>query len=192
MKRLLVAAVLCAVVVGVDTGRCGSDVKIAVVDMARLVKAHPDTPAADSALEKQSEEYETEAKELKSKLEKLQKEVESAINDAQNKALSDSAREDKKKAAEAKLMSFRESEQKFRETRQQRQKDLNDQRMRLQRKIIGKIKEAISKHAAKNGYTIVLDSAAMSVTGVEMVLFSEEKLDVTDDVLKLLTKDKEK
>jgi outer membrane protein len=190
MRNMLVMLVLCAAVCAAPSVLAGGDVRIGTVDMARLVKAHPDTPGADSALEKQSDEFETEAKEMKGKLDKLQKEVENAISEAQNKALSDTAKDDKKKVAEEKLMAYRESEQKFRETRMQRQKELNDQRLRMQRKIVGKIKDAINTYAAKNGYTIVLDSSSMSVTGVETVLFGAEKLDMTDDIMKLLSKEK--
>ncbi|MBA4389244.1 MAG: hypothetical protein C0404_14820 [Verrucomicrobia bacterium] len=171
---------------------CASDVKLATVDMARLVKAHPDTPGADSSLEKQGEEFDVEAKGMRSKLEKLQKEVEEAVGEAQSKALSDEAREAKKKMVEEKVQAFRDGEKKFRETLNQRQKELNDQRLRLQKRIVGKIKDAVKKYAEKNGFTVVLDSSSMSVTGVETLVFSVEKLDITEEVLKTLTKEKAK
>ena len=88
--------------------------------------------------------------------------------------------------AEQKLNVLREAEMKIRDRMTQRQKEINDQKVRMQRRIVGKLREVIGKYAAEKGYAMVLDSAGMSISGVESVVYSRENMDITEDVLKVV------
>jgi outer membrane protein len=171
------------------TGRC-ADVKIGVVDMARLVKAHPDTPSADALLEKQLEEFQAEQKDMEDEFDKLKKAFDEARKEAGNKALSEEAREEKMQAAEEKLTAVRDYDRKVRETMGARQKQLSEQSLRMRKRIVEKIQEAVREYAAGKGFTVMLDSAALSVSGVEILLYASDKIDVTEDLLKVIGKSK--
>jgi Skp family chaperone for outer membrane proteins len=88
--------------------------------------------------------------------------------------------------AEAKLNTLRDCEMKIRERINQRQKEIADQKMRMQRRIVGKLREIVGKYSSEKGYTLVLDSSAMGISGVESVVYSKENLDVTEEVLKII------
>lgn len=167
-----------------------AETKVGVVDMAALVKAHPDTKPADTLLEKQVEDFELEQKEMQTELEKRKKAFEDAREEAMNKALNQEARSAKEKIAEEKLSQLRDYDRKCRDTLGKRQKEINDQRLRMQKRIVNKIKDIITQYATKNGYSMVFDKSGVSVNGVEPVVFAVDKADLTPDILKLLAKEK--
>jgi len=185
------ASVLAAVLLALSVGTAWSaEVKIAVVDMARLVRAHADTAPADAMLEKQMSDFQDEQKDMEGEYEKVKKAFDDARKEATDKALSEEAREGKMQVAEKKLIAVREFERKSRETLSARQKQITEDSLRLRKRIVGKIKEAIQDYAAKKGYTLVIDTAAQSVSGVEVVLYSSDKIDITEDMLKITSKGK--
>jgi Skp family chaperone for outer membrane proteins len=167
-----------------------ADVKIAVVDMARLVRSHPDTAPADAMLERQMKEFQDEQKDLEAEYETVKKAFDDARKEATNKALSEETREEKMREAEKKLIAVKEFERKSRDSLSARQKQISEDSLRLRKRIVGKIKNAVEDYAAKKGYTLVLDTAAQSVSGVEVVLYSSDKVDITDDMLKITSKAK--
>ena len=161
--------------------------KVAVVDMAKLVRAHPDTQSAESLLEKQMDEFEAEQKDAEAQYDKLRKEYEDAKALSENKALTDAARGDKRAEAEAKREALRSYEAKASEMLNMRRREINDQKVRIQKRIVSKVLEAVRAYAVKNGYALVLDSAGMSISGVEMVLFSSEQIDITGELVKIVS-----
>ncbi|OGV69889.1 MAG: hypothetical protein A2283_11420 [Lentisphaerae bacterium RIFOXYA12_FULL_48_11] len=163
-----------------------AEAKIVVVDMAKVMKAYSETKTAEALLEKQIEEFEAEQKDMLAERDKVRKEFEAARESARDKALSDKERESKMDVAEQKLNVLREAEMKIRDRMTQRQKEINDQKVRMQRRIVGKLREVIGKYAAEKGYAMVLDSAGMSISGVESVVYSRENMDITEDVLKVV------
>jgi outer membrane protein len=166
-----------------------ADLKIAVVDMGRLIKAHPDAKSADALLEKEVEDFEAEQKEMKEGYEKLKKAFEVARKEASNKALSEEAREEKIQKAESAIAEVRDYERKIQDELGTRQKQIGDLRLRMQKRIVGKILEAVKGYATKAGYTLVLDKTGNSVNGVEVVLYSEPKIDITEDLVKIVAKE---
>jgi Skp family chaperone for outer membrane proteins len=169
----------------------GSDQqKIGVVDMASLIKAHPETKAADAVLQKQVDDFEAEQKDMLSEIEKLKKSFDIARKEADSKALSESEKEKKLAAAEDKLNDLRDLDKKFRETMGERQKQISDQEIRMKRRIVGKIRDVVKEYAGKEKYSLVLDASALSVGGVENVLYSAEKNDITADIRKLIEEQK--
>lgn len=187
LKRTLVAGVVLIWVSG--AGWC-ADLKIAAVDMARLVKAHPDTPPADALLEKQIEEFQAEQKDMEAEFEKIKKAFDDARKETTNKALSEAAREEKLQAAEEKLTAVRDYDRKIRETLGARQKQLSEQSLRMRKRIVEKIQAEVREYAAKKEYALVLDSAALSVSGVEIMLYSSDKIDITEELVKIIGKSK--
>lgn len=163
-----------------------AEAKTAVVDMGRVLKAFNETKAAESLLEKQKDEYEAEQKEMMAEREKLKKEFEVARDNARSKAISEKERESKLDIAEEKLNALRECEMKIRETTSSRQKELADQGMRMQRRIVTKLRGIIGKVAAEKQIDLVLDSAAVGISGVESVIYAGKALDITEDVIKVV------
>ncbi len=188
MKRVLIcAAGLClAGWMALPAMAASADLKIGVVQMDRVVRAFPDAKSADSRLKEQVDEFETERDLIIGKINEQKKILEQAATEAQDKALSEAERDRKTDGVKAKLKSLRDMEQQLRETTNKQQRSLGEMEMRLRKHIMGKLKDIVAQYAKKNDFTLILDAASVGVGGVDIVLYSAEKADVTEAVLKLV------
>ncbi len=186
MKTIgLLAVILFVSFALVEDGQC-AQAKIAVVDMSALIQALPDTSDAEAELEKTLKEFEEEQEKLIERLEVLKEEFKKVRNEAQDRVLNEDARADKMAAAEKKLLELKEFEIKARETAGLRQKQLAGQKERFRKRIISKIAGVVKKYADERDFTLVMDSAAVSLSGSMSVVYSNDEIDITKDILKLL------
>jgi Skp family chaperone for outer membrane proteins len=162
------------------------DLRVAVVDLDRLIKAHPDTRTNVMILEQQVEDAENEQKKMVESLRELRSAIETASEQAQNEALSEKARTEAREEARSKFEELRRSEREARETLMMRKRELNDQRGRMQKRIVGKIHDVIKAHCEKENITLVLDAAGVGVQGTTQVIYSADPLDITDAIIKLM------
>jgi Skp family chaperone for outer membrane proteins len=184
ITRLTLFTTVCLI----STAVTGLGLKIAMVDMTKVTKSVPETKAAEAILEKQAAEFEAEHKGMLDELEQLKTEFETARKDADNKALSEQAREAKIKIAEDKLRELKEQDARIRETVKKRRQQINDQKVRMKQRIVGKLRSIVQDYAEDEGYTIVLDSSGVGLSGIETVVYSVDKIDITQDVLDIIEK----
>ncbi len=184
-------SVLLAVFVFV-CGLCmGAEQKIAVVDMNKLLRVHPETQQAETVLEEQIDEIEGEKERLMEKLGKMRDEVEEVAKQSQNRALSDKKRDQLREEAEAKFKELRRMDMEAKKELDTRRKDLAEQKMMMHKRIVGEISEAVKEYAEKNGYTFVLDAGGVGVSGMPAVIHASDSADITEDIQKLLEKKKD-
>jgi len=169
---------------------CAGEFKVAVVDMGKLIGAHPDRSRAESLLQKQASEFEEELKAIEKNKEQLKTEFEKLRDEMDNKTLSDDARKAKLKEAEGKIAEIKKVEEKMRNTTMNRRQQLAEEKKRMQGQVVEKIRKIIGDYAKKNDYALVLDSASIGMQGVESVIYSEEKMDITEDILKIIAREK--
>jgi outer membrane protein len=160
-----------------------AETKIAVVDMARLIKAHPKTAEDRATLEKQAEEYRDEQRAMLEKLNGLKKDYLQAREESQSKALSETARAEKREALEDKRIALLEYEREIRSTLSRREKQLAQQERRMLDRIVERIQKEITAYTKGKGYTLILDRSATSVSGVQLVLHAAAEDDITEAVL---------
>lgn len=163
-----------------------ADLKIGVVKMDEVVRAFPDAKSADSRLKEQVDEYESERDLKIAKINDQKKLLEQAATEAQDKALSEAERDRKTDGVKEKLKALREMEQDLRELSSKQQRSLAEMEMRLRKHIMGKLKDIIGQYAKKNDFTVILDATAVGAGGVDVVLFSADKLDVTEAITQLV------
>ena len=166
----------------------GADVKLATVDMGRILQAYPAMEKAKASLKEQVKEIEDEKASLVEGLEKKKDEFENARKEAMNKALSEEQKEKHQKNAEDLFRELREKELQIRKILEARQKEIADQEARMLKKILTEIKAIIAEYARKKDYTVVLDTGSFGVSGLNIVLFAEEKIDITEQILKIIEK----
>jgi len=162
--------------------------KIAVVDMNKLLRAHPETEKAESVLESQIDELEKEKDLLMEKLGKMRDEVEEVMKQAQNRALSEKKREELREEAEKKFKQLREMDIEAKKEMDGRKKDVAEQKMLMHKRIVGEIAETVKEYAKKKGYLFVLDSAGVGVSGMPAVIHADESADITEEIRKLISK----
>jgi serine/threonine protein kinase len=157
--------------------------RIGVVDMNRAFKAWPETkPAEDKVNDAKSaakKEYDDRADAYKNALDevnRLNKELDSPSLGASRKA--EKARERDDKIAKIKTM-----EREINDFRTAREKQLQEQALKMREAIVAKITAAVRARAGDQRLNLIFDSSGNSLNGVPLVLFSKDLPDLTDDLL---------
>lgn len=188
MKKRVMAGVVLA---GMVAGMAGAaELKVAVVDTARILKEYYKTDLAETHIQRQIEDFSAEREKLMAQHKKLKQDFEALRAEAANKALTEEAREKKKELAEDKLTAVIEFENTIRDRAANRKKELEGEGRKIQLELAKSIKTAITGCSQKGGYTLVLADGGLLGNGLESVLYADSKMDITDEVLKVLNADK--
>ena len=158
------------------------------INLDRAFNEFYKTKLADTQLKEQADEFNGERKALVGDYEKLQKDFASIRDEAQNTALSDDVRSEKRNLAEEKLVELRDYESRIRRFDDSRRKQLDDQSRRMRKRIVEEIQQIVKDYAQKQGYQAVIDSSGQSLNGVEIILYTDPKIDITDTILDMLNK----
>ncbi|MEI7879885.1 MAG: OmpH family outer membrane protein [bacterium] len=188
MKKRMSAGLIIA---GLMAGLAGAaDLKIAVVDTARILKEYYKTELAEAHIQQQIDDFTAERDKLMAQHKKLKQEFEALRAETQNKALTEEAREKKKELAEEKLTAVIEFENTIRDKAASRKKELDGEGRKIQGELAKSIKAAIATCSQKGGYSMVLADGGLLGNGLESVLYVDPKMDITDEALKILNADK--
>ena len=78
------------------------------------------------------------------------------------------------------------------EYRASHRKILEDQTQRMRQTILKEVQDVINKEARDAGYQMVLDKSGNTLNGVPIMVFSQDSLEITDDIVKILNKNQPK
>jgi len=188
---MTVKCIAVCVLGGLIAGAAGAaELKVAVVDTTRILKEYYKTELAERHIQQQLDDFSTERDKLLAQHKKLKQEFESLRSESENKALTDEAREKKKEQAEEKLTAVIAFENSIRDKASNRKKELEGEGRKIQSELGRTIKDAIKTSSEKGGYTLVLADGGVLGNGLESVLYVDPKMDITDQVLKILNADK--
>ncbi|MCB1102733.1 MAG: OmpH family outer membrane protein, partial [Kiritimatiellae bacterium] len=84
------------------------------------------------------------------------------------------------------LVEIKDDEAKIRRFDESRQRKLDEQSLRMRRRLIGEINEKIAAYARDQGYSGVVDSSGMSMNGVPILVYVDPNLDITARVIDVL------
>ena len=159
--------------------------KIAVVDLEKLIRLHPNTAEDKKTLEATLKDFNKQKEQLQALAASTRKAFEEAAREATNPALSESARKkaetvaiDKRQAA---LEAARGAEDKIREL----QRELNKQEVKMLKRTSDIIERAIAAYARGNGIDLVLQLPSRLSAGTG-VIYSKPEMDITVEIMKLL------
>ena len=181
---------LAASFLGVPGTQAADDRKIVFVDLDKVFNEFYKTKLADAQLKQQAEEFKDERKTLVGDFKAMQEEFNKARDEAQNTALSEDVRNQKRAAAEEKLVEIREQESKIRRFDESRQKQLDEQSRRMRKRLVEEIQEVVSTFSRQQGYAAVVDSSGDSLNGVPIFVYTDARDDVTQQIVELLNKGK--
>ncbi|MFN4894859.1 MAG: OmpH family outer membrane protein [Pseudomonadota bacterium] len=161
--RLLISsiALCCFSVIASD---CQAEVRIATVDVARIINEAPDAKAKKKELDSASEE-------AKKKLEARGKDLQALKTKLEGQKVSAESKE-----AEA----FREKARDFERMRADMKADLEKKYMKVNKELSDKVMAKIETYAKANNYDLVIDKSD-KYRGP--VLFGKPSADITDDIL---------
>ena len=103
-------------------------------------------------------------------------------------ALSADAKTAKAKERDEKISSIKTMEREINEFRQTRERQLQEQALRMREGIVKEISDVVMDKVKTNNLDLVLDKSGMSLNGVPLVMYSRDNYDFTTDVVTVLNK----
>jgi outer membrane protein len=160
--------------------------RIASVDLSRVFADYWKTKQATLALEERKADLIKELDNLNADKKKLLEQYQKLNAEANDQAVAPEEREKRKKATEAKLKDLKDSDESIKQFTVRSDTDLKSQFQRMRNNVLGEIKETVNAKAKSGGYSLVLDSAAETVNGTRVFLYSNGENDLTTAVLEQL------
>jgi len=162
--------------------------KIGTVDMQRAFKDYNKTKEAEAkindAKNSAKKEYDDRAEAYKKALDEinnLNKQLESSALSADKKTQIAKERDDK-------IANIKNMEREISDFRQTRERQLQEQLMRVREGIVKEITEVVMEKVKTNNLDLVFDKSGMSINGVPVLLYSHDNIDFTNDIIAVLNK----
>lgn len=162
--------------------------KIGTVDMQRAFKEYNKTKEAEvkinDAKNSAKKEYDDRAESYKKALDEinnLNKQLESPALSADKKTQTAKERDDK-------IANIKNMEREISDFRQTRERQLQEQLMRVREGIVKEITDVVMEKVKANHFDLVLDKSGMSINGVPFLLYAPDNVDFTNDIVAVLNK----
>ncbi|HEX7860247.1 MAG TPA: OmpH family outer membrane protein [Verrucomicrobiae bacterium] len=181
-KRTLVLAAAVALL-GVCTTTAQSQ-KMAVVDMKRAFDSYYKTKQAEAQIKDEAARSDKVYKGMIEDYKKANQDYKSLIDSSNDQAVSAEEREKRKKSAETKLLDLQEIEKSVKQYESTARQTIGGMEKRMRDKIVEEIREVVNRLSTSGGYTYVFDSAAVTAYQTPIILFSDPRHDLTDNVIK--------
>ena len=186
MKKLILVAVLSAF--ALPGGAFAQGMKIGTIDMNRAFKEYNKTKDAETkindAKNAAKKEYDDRADSYKKSLDEINK----LNQQLEAPALSAEAKTQKAKDRDEKIASIKNMEREINDFRQTREKQLQEQAVRMRDGIVKEITDVVMARVKTNNMDLVFDVSGVSLNGVPMVLFARPDMDFTNDIVAQLNK----
>jgi outer membrane protein len=160
--------------------------RIGMVDLQKLFDGYWKTKQADAALKDRRMDLEGEAKKLREDYAKSKDEAQKLIASANDQAVSAEERDKRKKTVEAKLRDLKDTEETITQFDKQAVATLEEQVKRMRDNILTEIRGLVNAKAKTGGYTMVIDSAAITANRTPVILYTNGENDLTKEILEQL------
>src|SRR6266487_912048 len=187
MKKLLAMALASALAFPV-AALAQSTLKVGTVDMQRAFKEYTRTKDAEAkindAKNAAKKEYDDRADAYKKALD----EINNLNKQLDAPALSADAKTQKAKERDDKIANIKNMEREINEFRQTRERQLQEQALRMREGIVNEITDVVMDKVKTNNMDLVFDKSGMSLNGVPVLMYSRDNTDFTSDVITVLNK----
>jgi outer membrane protein len=162
--------------------------KVGTVDMQRAFKEYGKTKDAEAkindAKNAAKKEYDDRAESYKKALD----EINNLNKQLDAPALSADAKSQKAKERDDKIANIKNMEREINEFRQTRERQLQEQAMRMREGIVKEITDIVMEKVKTNNMDLVFDKSGMSLNGVPVLMYSHGNVDFTNDIIAVLNK----
>jgi outer membrane protein len=192
MKKNLTLTALIAALALATTSIAHADMKIGYVDMNKIFSSYYKTEQAKKRID---EAQSVAQKELQDHVDVFNKNLDAVrkLNEEIGKPeLSKEAKEKKTKERDDKAEESKRQEKEIVELRSRRLKELQEQAARMRSGIVDEIRKLINDKVKADQYDLVLDKSGLSSNGIEVVLYSKDAADFSEDIIKTLNANKPK
>jgi outer membrane protein len=167
MKRILTMSMTVLLTLALAAGICSAEAKFGYVDVQKALNLSDAGKEAKEQLSGKVKKYQDEINVKQDELKKLKDELE-----RQGVILSDSKKAEKEKDYSSKLKDF----QRFTKDAQD---ELQGKDEELTKKILESFEKVVQIYGRNNGYTLIF-----ARTGSEGIIFFDDKIDLTDELVK--------
>lgn len=164
--------------------------KIAVVDMKKVFDGYWKTKQLDKKLSGSLQEFNDQQKKMIEQFQAAQKEYLTIKESAKDPALSANEKDRRNTESEEKLQQIRQLENDIRSHKRSGEVRLTEQQVRHKNNLISDIKDTIKVKARSEGFSLVLNTAAVDINQAPIVLFTDGSNDITEDILATLNQGK--
>lgn len=186
MKKLLSLAVIASIAFPIAAFSQG--MKVGTVDMNRAFKDYNKTKDAEAkindAKNAAKKEYDERAETYKKSLDEINK----LNQQLETPALSADAKSAKAKERDEKITAIKNMEREINEFRQTRERQLQEQALRMREGIVKEITEVVMDKVKANNLDLVFDKSGMSLNGVPLLMYSRDTVEFTNDIIAVLNK----
>jgi len=166
--------------------------RIVTVDLNKVFNDYYKTPIAQAKLKETVDSYTKEQDEMMASYKKGIDELNTLREEQEKSEYTAEVREQKRKAVAEKLAETQKLQRDIEEYRASHQKILQEQTQRMRQTILKEINDVITKEAQDQGYQLVLDKSGNTLNGVPAVIYSQDSMEITVDILKILNKNQPK
>jgi len=191
-KNLILTSLVAAFVIAAGSLAQAADTKIGLVDMNKIFGSYYKTEQAKKRIDEAQSVAQKELQDLVDVFNKNLGEIRKLNEDLSKAELSKEAKDKKTKERDDKAEESKRQEKEIVELRQRRLKDLQDQAGRMRAGIVEEIRKLINDKVKAEQYDLVLDKSGLSSNGVELVLYSKDSADFSEDIIKSLNASKPK
>jgi outer membrane protein len=187
MKRFLSTILVLTIAFPIAAFAQGA-LKIGTVDMQRAFKEYNKTKDAEAkindARNQAKKEYDDRAEAYKKALD----EINSLNKQLDAPALTAEAKTQKAKERDDKIAAIKKMEREINEFSQTRDRQLQEQLMRMREGIVKEITDVVLEKVKTNNMDFVFDKSGVSLNGVPIVLYAPANIDFTNDIITVLNK----
>ncbi len=164
------------------------DFNIGIVDMKRVFADYYKTKEAEAKVnegktiaKKELDERNAKYKQLIQGWQDLQKLI-------KDPSISEELRSQKAKEAQDVAAEAKSLEREMAEFRQRRERQLQEEVLRMRKAILEEIKELVEEKAKSGNYDLVFDKSGLGVNGVPFLLHSKDAVDFSNEIIADLNK----
>jgi outer membrane protein len=162
--------------------------RIVTIDLNKVFNDYYKTPIASAKLKETADSFNKEHDDMMAAYKKEIDELNKLRDDQDKPEYTAEVREQKRKAVADKLTETQKMQRDIDDYRTSHRKILEEQTQRMRQTILKEIQDVIDKEARDAGYLLVLDKSGNTLNGVPAVVFSQDSLEITDDIVKILNK----
>jgi Skp family chaperone for outer membrane proteins len=162
--------------------------KIGTVDMNRTFREYNKTKDAEAKINDAKNQAKKEYDERADAYKKALDDINNLNKQLDAPALSADAKTQKAKERDDKLANIKNMEREITEFRQTRERQLQEQALRMREGIVKEITDVVMDKVKSNNLDLVFDKSGNSLNGVPVLMYSRDSVDFTNDVIAALNK----
>jgi outer membrane protein len=166
--------------------------RIVTIDLNKAFNDYYKTPIASAKLKETADSFNKEHDEMMANYKKEIDELNKLRDDQDKPEYSAEVREQKRKAVADKLTETQKMQRDIDEYRTSHRRILEEQTQRMRQTILKEIQDVVDKEAREKGYQLVLDKSGNTLNGVPDLIYSQDSMDISSDILKILNKNQPK